>query len=67
MYESQRANAKLTREEWTGVLNHKWHTTLLRVNMKAQHVYNQDESGYFGSFLVNIAKFWARKGRRWVA
>ena len=45
----------------------KLHPALLRVNIKAQHVYNQDESGYFRSFLVNIGKVWARKGKRSVA
>ena len=65
--ESQRADAKLTTEEWTGCFNAKSHPTLLRVNMKAQHVYNQDESGDFRSFFVKIRKVLARKGRRWVA
>ena len=35
--------------------------------MKAQHVSNQDGSGYFRGFLVNVGKVWARKGERWVA
>ena len=40
MCESQRADAELTAEEWSGFLNEKLHAALLRVNMKAQHVYN---------------------------
>ena len=67
MCESQHADVKLTAEEWSGIFNDKLHLALLRVKMKAQHVYNQDESGYFRSSLVNIGNVWARKGRRWVA
>ena len=67
MCESQRADAKFTEKEWSTFFNERLHPALSPVNMKAQHVYNQDESGYFRSFLVNIGKVWARKGRRWVA
>ena len=64
MCDIQRVDVKLTAEEWRGFFNEDLHPALLRVNMKAQHVYNQDESGYFRSFLVNIGKVWARKGRK---
>ena len=67
MCASQRGDAKSTAEEWSGFFNDKLHPALLRVNMTAQHVYNQDESGYLRNFLVNLGKVWARKGRRWVA
>ena len=58
---------KLTTEGWSGFFYEKLHPVLSPVNMKAQHVYNQDGSGYFRGCLANIGKVWARKGRRWVA
>ena len=66
MWESQRTDAKLTAQELSGCFNEKLHPTLSRVNMKPQHVYNQDESDYFRSFLMSIGKVWVGKGRRWV-
>ena len=41
--ESQRADAKLTAEEWSAFVNEKLHPALLRVNMNAQHVCNQEQ------------------------
>ena len=64
MCESQRADAKLTDEEWRTYDNVKLHPALSRVNMKAQRVYNHDDNGYFRSFLVNIGEVLAHKGRR---
>ena len=64
--DSQCADAKLTEEEVITFFKEKLHPALSRVNMKAQCMYNQDESGYFRCFLVN-GKVWARKGRSWVA
>ena len=45
--------------------NEKLHPALSRVNMKAQHVYNQEENGYFRNFFVNFGKVRARK-EAWV-
>ena len=67
MCESQPVDAKLITEEWSGFFNDQLHPALLRVNIKAQHVYNQDESGYSRNCLVNIGKVWAHKGTGWVA
>ena len=50
MCENQRADAKLTQEEWSTFFNEKFHLALSRVNMKAQHMYNQDECGHFRRF-----------------
>ena len=67
MCESPRAHARLTTQEWRSFLNDKLHPSVSRVNMKPQHVYNQDESGYFRNLLVKIVKMVARKGRRSIA
>ena len=41
IYQSQRADAKLTAEEWPSFFNDKLYLAQLRVKKKAQHVYNQ--------------------------
>ena len=45
MCHSQRADAKLKTKEWNGFFHEKLYPALLRLNMEAQHVYNQDDSG----------------------
>ena len=63
MYERPRADAKLIAEEWSFFFNDKLHTAPLRMNMKAQHVYKIDDSGYFRNFVVIIGKVWGAEGQ----